>query len=173
MIPFWALVRKDLKLFFIDRRAVIVGLVVPILLASFFGYLFGGQGTRSVSRMQILAIDQDSSAISKGVITQLAGDRNIEVKASTPEEARELVRKGKAVAAIVIPKDFGDRSGHALFEGGEKPEIAILYDPSHAIEMSMVQGILIGAVMQAVSKEMFSGQTGRVITEESLAWIAK
>ena len=44
MIPFLALVRKDLRLFFGDRRAVVVGLIVPIVLASFFGYLFGGQG---------------------------------------------------------------------------------------------------------------------------------
>jgi ABC-2 type transport system permease protein len=38
MIPFLALVRKDLKLFFNDRRAVIVSMLVPIVLASFFGY---------------------------------------------------------------------------------------------------------------------------------------
>jgi ABC-2 type transport system permease protein len=173
MIPFWALVRKDLKLFFNDRRAVIVGLVVPILLASFFGYLFGGQGTREISRMQVLAIDQDASAISKGVIAQLAGDPHLEVKPSTPEEARQLVRKGKAVTAVVIPKGFGTGAGHALFGGGEKPEIGVLYDPSHAIEMAMVQGILTGAVMQAVSKEMFSGPSGREIVQESRARIEK
>ena len=43
MIPFLALVRKDLRLFFNDRKAVVVGLLVPIVLASFFGYLFGGR----------------------------------------------------------------------------------------------------------------------------------
>ena len=37
MIPFMALVRKDLRLFFNDRKAVVVGLVAPIILASFFG----------------------------------------------------------------------------------------------------------------------------------------
>ena len=42
MIPFLALVRKDLKLFFNDRKAVIVGLLVPIVLASF------GQGSNSI-----------------------------------------------------------------------------------------------------------------------------
>ncbi len=171
MIPFWAMVRKDLRLFFNDRRAVIVGLLVPILLASFFGYLFGGQGTTATSRMQVLAIDQDASAISRGIVAQLSGDKNLEVKSSTPDEARELVRKGKVVAAIVIPKGFGTEAGHALFAGGEKPKIAILYDPSHAVELSMVQGILTGAVMQAVSKEMFAGQSGREIMKESLAKI--
>jgi ABC-2 type transport system permease protein len=66
MIPFWGLVRKDLRLFFGDRRAVVVGLLVPIVLASFFGYLFGGQGGKTeMSRMPVLVIDQDGSAISR------------------------------------------------------------------------------------------------------------
>ena len=173
MIPFWALVRKDLRLFFNDRRAVIVGLLVPILLASFFGYLFGGQGNTAPSRMQLLAIDQDASEISRAIISQLSGDKNLEVKSATPDEARELVRKGKVVAAIVIPKGFGTEAGHALFAGGKKPEIALLYDPSHAVELRMVQGILTGAVMQAVSKEMFSGQSGRDMMKESLAQIER
>ena len=171
MIPFRALVRKDLKLFFRDRRAVVLSLLVPILLASFFGYLFGGQGQSEPSRMQLLAIDQDGSAISRGVIAELAANKNLEVKASTPEEARELVRKGKAVAGFVIPAGFGTRAGQALFQGGQKPEINILYDPSHAMEMAMVKGLLTGAVMQSVSREMFSGQGGQEILQQSMSEI--
>lgn len=33
---------------------------------------------------------------------------------------------------------------------GRKPEIAVLYDPSHTAEQGMVQGILTGSVMQVV-----------------------
>src|SRR5467141_2649314 len=121
--------------------------------------------------MQVLAIDQDGSPISRGIIAQLSGDKNLDVKPSTPDEARELVRKGKATVAIVIPKEFGTEAGHALFAGGKKPEISLLYDPSHAIELGMVQGILSGAVMQAVSKEMFSGPSGREVTKEARAQI--
>ena len=36
-----ALVRKDLLLFFSDRRAVIMGFIAPIAIASFFGLLPG------------------------------------------------------------------------------------------------------------------------------------
>jgi ABC-2 type transport system permease protein len=170
MIPLLALVRKDLKLFFNDRRAVVVGLLVPIVCGSFFGYLFGGQGGQTeTSRMHVLAIDQDGSAISRAVIAQLSGDKNLDVQPSTPEDAREQVRKGKTTAAIVIPKGFGTEAGSALFAGGKKPEISILYDPSHAVELAMVQGILSGAVMQAVSKEMFGGQSGRDVLKQSLA----
>ena len=172
MIPFLALVRKDLKLFFNDRKAVVVGLLVPIVLASFFGYMFGGQsGKTETSKVPVLAIDQDGSDISRGLITQLGSDKNLDVKPSTLDAAREAVRKGKATVAIVIPKDFGKDAGRALFTGENKPELGVLYDPSHNVELGMVRGILSGAVMQTVSKEMFTGIGGREMVNESLAQV--
>ena len=45
VIPLLAMIRKDLQLFFSDRRSVIVSFVVPIAIASFFGalvYLYAG-----------------------------------------------------------------------------------------------------------------------------------
>lgn len=170
MIPFLALVRKDLILFFTDRKTVVVGLLAPIVLASFFGYMFGGQkGNAETSKVTVLVIDQDSSDISRGLITQLAGDKNLDIRPSILDAAREAVRRGKATAAIVIPKDFGRDAGRALFAGAAKPEIGVLYDPSHNVELGMVKGILSGAVMQTVSKEMFTGRSGREMVDESLS----
>jgi len=172
MIPFLALVRKDLKLFFSDRKAMMIGLVVPIVCGSFFGYLFGGRrGETETSKVPVLVIDQDSSDISRGLIRQLADDKNLDVKPSDIEAARLAVRKGKATAAIVIPKDFGTNAGHALFTASAKPELTLLYDPSHAVELGMVKGILSGAVMQAVSKEMFNGKMGREMLNGSIGQV--
>lgn len=170
MIQFLALVRKDLKLFFTDRRAVVVGLLVPILCGSFFGYLFGGrEGTTETSKVPVLVIDQDESDISRALITQLSSDKNLDVRPSTLDTARDVVRKGKATAAIIIPKDFGRDAGQAFFRRARKPEIGLFFDPSHALELAMVKGILSGAVMQTVSKEMFTGKSGRELVSESLA----
>jgi ABC-2 type transport system permease protein len=172
MIPFLALVRKDLILFFNDRKAVVVGILVPIVLASFFGYLFGGQkGNAEMSKVPVLVIDQDGSDISRELIAQLTSDKNLGVKLSSLDAARETVRQGKATAAIVIPKDFGRDAGRALFTGADKPELGMLYDPSHNMELGMVKGILSGAVMQTVSKEMFTGSSGREMVTESLAQV--
>lgn len=172
MIPFLALIRKDLKLFFNDRRAVIVSMLVPIVLGSFFGYLFGGQGGNAeTSKVVVLLIDQDGSDTSRGLVAQLAGDKTLDVKPSTLEAARDTVRKGKATAAIVIPQNFGRDAGRALFTGASKPQLSVLYDPSHHTELSMVKGILAGAVMQTVSKEMFTGRTGRELVGQALSQV--
>jgi hypothetical protein len=50
MTAFFALVRKDLILFLHDRRALLMSLALPIIIASFFGFLFGGGGEKGGQR---------------------------------------------------------------------------------------------------------------------------
>src|ERR1044072_3259975 len=158
---FRALIRKDLKLFVNDRRAVLMSVVAPIVVASFFGFVMGGQsGKVDTSRIPLAVIDDDQSAISREIIKKLGEDKALAVKTATLDEAREAVRKGKLTAAVVIPKNFGDDAGRAFFRSAQKPDLKILFDPSHNVEFNMVQGILTGQVMQVVSKEMFSGESG-------------
>jgi ABC-2 type transport system permease protein len=172
MISFRALVRKDLLLFFVDRRALLMSFAIPIAIGSFFGYVLGGAGEQAnQSKIPVLTVDQDGSAISREIVQRLSGEKALEVKASTPGDARAAVRKGTATVAVIIPPNFGQDAGRAFFGPQQKPEIAVLFDPSHTAERAMVAGILAGDVMQAVSKEMFTGQTGREITQDSLAQV--
>lgn len=159
--PLRALIRKDIRLFFTDRRAVIMGFVAPIAIASFFGFIFGNGGDNSNnSPVAVLYVDQDGGAISNAILADLQKQKLLSVNPSTVDEAREAVRKGSASVAIVVPKDFGADAGRAFFGPEKKPEISVLYDPSHAAEQSMVQGVLTGSVMQVMSREMFGGQSG-------------
>ena len=168
---FQALVRKDIKLFFSNRRAVLMSFVAPIAIGSFFGFLFGGSGQTQTSRIPVLAADLDGSAISRDIVAGLTGEKSLEVKPAAVEQARQSVRQGKTTVAIVIPSGFGAGASRAFFSTEKKPEVALLFDPSHSAEMSMVQGILAGAVMQAVSKEMFGGPTGRQTIQEALGQV--
>jgi ABC-2 type transport system permease protein len=70
--------------------------------------------------------------------------------------------------AVAIPKNFGADAGRAFFGAASKPEIGVMYDPSHGPEFGMVRGILMGHVMQVVSKEIFAGQSGRDLVKETL-----
>jgi ABC-2 type transport system permease protein len=164
-----AIVRKDLLLFFTDRRSVIMSFVAPIAIASFFGFIFSGSRDREAARVPIRVVDGDHSAISTALVRGLSGDAALAVEGGTLDEAREAVRKGKTTVAVVVPPGFGDAAGQAFFGGGEKPSLDLLYDPSHAMELAMVRGILTQHVMQAVSAEMFGGEQGRRVTERSLS----
>jgi ABC-2 type transport system permease protein len=166
---FRALVRKDLQLFLVDRRALLMCFAVPIAIGSFFGYVLGGQGNQESAKIPVLSVDLDQSAISREITKRLSGEKALEVKPSTGEQARAAVRKGNATVAVIIPANFGQDAGRAFFGPAQKPEIDVLFDPSHAAERAMVAGILTGDVMQAVSKEMFTGQSGREMVKDSLA----
>src|SRR5471030_1139590 len=123
LIPLLAMVRKDLQLFFSDRRSVIVSFVVPIAIASFFGAVFSGGGqNREPARIAVAIVDQDGSAISKAILAGASTDKNLKVTTPTADEARELVRKGTMPVAAIITKGFGDAASEAFFGNGEKPE---------------------------------------------------
>jgi ABC-2 type transport system permease protein len=74
-IPLLAMVRKDLQLFFSDRRSVIVSFVVPIAIASFFGAVFSGSGqNREPARIAVAIVDQDGKTAVAIIIPQGFGE---------------------------------------------------------------------------------------------------
>src|SRR5215469_6705735 len=99
LTTFLALVRTELRLFFKDRRAVMMSVVAPIAIASFFGYIFGGgAGNTDSSRIPVLVADQDGSVLSREIVSRMQADAALEVKPAAAEAAREGVRRGKAAA---------------------------------------------------------------------------
>jgi len=169
LIPIAAMVRKDLQLFFSDRRAVIMSFLVPIAIASFFGSIFSGPSRNAEpARIAVAIVDQDAGAISRGIVAGARTDRNLAIDVAQEADARDAVRRGKTVVAVIIPQGFGDAAGRAFFANGDKPPLGLVYDPSRAMELAMVRGVMTEHVMQAVSREVFSGDQGRALVDETL-----
>lgn len=154
----FALVRKDLTLYFSNRRALIVTLAAPIAIAAFFGSMFGS-GDKKPSAVPIAVVDQDGSAVSKQIIAGLNADTAFKVQAMDAVAALEEVKRGKLRAAVVLPAQFGKDAGRALFGPGAKPVITVHYDPSQSMVMPMVRGLLTQHVMKAVTQSMFSANS--------------
>lgn len=159
MTAFLALVRRDVRLFFLDKRAMTMSFVAPIVIASFFGYLFGGvNDDREPAKIPVAVVDQDQSAISKALTAAIAGEKTLEVKSVGLDEARSSVRAGKTTVAAVLPAGFGGGAVRALFAGANKPGIELLYDPSHRTEVGMVEGLLTQHVMESVGAAASGGR---------------
>ncbi len=169
MTALTALIRKDLILYLTDRRALLIHLLMPVALAAFMGYLFDGSGKREQGQVAVALVAQDTGAVGRRIADALKADPSLKVSETSLAQAREQVRQGKLSAAIVIPAGFGDAAGQAFFGASGKPEIALYYDPSQSITLAMLKGMLTHHVMQTVSAEMFSGQSGRDVTDLALA----
>jgi ABC-2 type transport system permease protein len=171
LTAFLAMVRKDLLLFLSDRRAVIVAFAVPVVIGSFIGSMTNGaaRGNEPL-RIKIALVDLDGSTVSKSIVSGAQGDKNLNVTITGADDARNQVRKGTVTAAVLVPKDFGDGAGRAFFRGGTvtKPELGVLFDPSRAVEVGMVRGILMQHVMESVSTAVFSGQSGSRFADDAL-----
>ncbi|RYG31646.1 ABC-2 transporter permease [bacterium] len=151
-----ALIQKDLRLFFADRKAVLITFAVPIGIASFMGSLQSGMGdgTKVTKAIPILVADSDNSELSRAFVAKLKAGGLLAPTASTLEKAEAAVRSGKASVAVEIPKGFGKEAPNAMF-GGKAPDLTLRYDPSNALEMQAAQGSVMQAAMETVSAKAF------------------
>jgi ABC-2 type transport system permease protein len=168
MTAFLALVRKDLILYIADRRALLMHLVLPIVIAAFFGSVFGG-GSAKGGGIAVVLVQQDTSDAGNRIAAGLKADPNLHVTTMDIEHARDAVRKGSQAVAIVLPAGFAEAAGTAMFSNRDKPAIGLLYDPSQPAVLAMVKGMLTQQVMQVVSAEMFGGPLGKKLTDRGLA----
>jgi ABC-2 type transport system permease protein len=154
MQAFIALLRKDLVLHFSNRRAVIMSLVAPILIAAFFGSLFGGAGGNKPNRIPVVVTDLDHSATSQRVLANLRGDSALAITEAPAEQARAQVLAGQQRAALTLPAGFGAQASAALMGAAAKPQVAVLYDPSQSMVLPLVRGLLAQHAVQAVAAGM-------------------
>jgi ABC-2 type transport system permease protein len=155
-----ALVRNDLRIFRTDRRAVVIGILVPILIAAFFGYVFGGTGNAETGKIPIIVVDEDQSMVSKGIADDLQKDALVSVQLLDREQAQKQVKSGKAQVAAIIPKGFGADSAKSLFTSQNKPKVEMLIDPSQAMSSKVIEGLFVQYGMQEITKSAFSTQAG-------------
>ena len=101
MNAFIALLRKDLVLHFSNRRAVILSVVAPILIAAFFGSLFGDHDN-GPAQIPVVLTDLDHSDLSARIVANLSADPALLLTEAPEAEARALVRAGKVVLATAL-----------------------------------------------------------------------
>lgn len=139
------LMGKDLRLFFRDRVAVMLTLLLPVLLATIMGSAMssmmggGGGGSGGLPQVTLLVQDEDHSEASAKLIEALGGGDGLRIVLT--QAARGAVRNGDAPAALVIPEGFGAE----LLAGGI-PQTRLLQDPASYISQQVISGNLMFAL---------------------------
>lgn len=146
------LMQKDLLLLLRDRFGLFWILIFPLIYAFFFGAIFSGQGQGS-GTIRIAIVDQDASEDSRRFVRALASHASLRVSKDdsgivltrSAESARDLVRRGKRAAYVMLKKGFGDQ-GLSFFGAnpgsGGSELVAVGVDPARSAEKGYLQGIL-------------------------------
>jgi ABC-2 type transport system permease protein len=167
-----ALIRKDLLLYFSSPRALVISVAAPIAIAAFFGAVFDSGTSKKPARIPIAIVDMDQSETSKKIVAGMKGDDSFAILELPESEALEQVKRGKVRAAAVIPEHFGEQAARAIFRPGSKPAVTVHYDPSQAMALAIVRGLLTQHAMQAITQSAFSGDSSRKLIAEARTGVA-
>ncbi len=148
---------KDLRLLWRDRFGLFWVLAFPLLMALFFGSVFSS-GSSNRAAMKIMAVDQAQTESSRLFFARLDSSAALTVVESSPDSARMLVRRGKAVAYVIAHPGFG--SFGSMF-GGDSASLTVGIDPSRKAEAGYLQGLLTKAWFSLLQDQFFNPSTAR------------
>jgi ABC-2 type transport system permease protein len=160
MRAIYALGMKDLTLLFRKKGALFFALVWPLLVSIMFGFVFGGSGPRPM-RIGVALADEDRTASSQEFVTQFSSRVGIDAVSVTRQQALDEVRLGRRVAAIILPKGFGeaqDRMRVGVFSGAS-PRVEIGVDPSRQSEAAILQSLLFEQAARPL-RQLLTATTG-------------
>jgi ABC-2 type transport system permease protein len=156
MTAFIALVRKDILQYLGNRRALVMSLVAPVLIAAFFGSLFGSKSAGPAD-IPVALTDLDGSAVSRQVVAALQAEPALKLSLLNATQAKGEVQAGHVRAWVTLPAGFGAQAGAALLGGSGKPEIELVFDPSQNTLVPLLRGLLAQHAMQVVGRNAFGG----------------
>ncbi len=135
------LARKDLKLLLRDRAGFFFTFFWPVIMAMFFGSVFGGGQSSGPSAIALIVVDQDQTEASERLISVLDGASEVRVIPGDVETAASNVRRGAVAAYLVVPEGF-EAANRNRFVGGA-PLVELRSDPSRIAEAGLLEGVLI------------------------------
>lgn len=168
-----AVTRLDLKLFFRDRKALIMIIAIPIGIASFIGFLTNDRSQSSdILKISVVLTDLDDSPLSRRVLANFRSDIHFAALITNADAARSLVLAGKYPGAIFLPNGFGDDLLPGLVDTNRKPVVELFFDPSRRFEKSVLEGLLLPKVIAAAVEEFQQPSTARRLVKQGLERLA-
>jgi ABC-2 type transport system permease protein len=166
MGPILALGLKDLRLLFRVKARLFFTLIWPLLLSIMFGLIFGGTGPRQM-RLALAVVDEDNTSESRAFAEKLDARPGMDVAPFSRAAAIDEVRRGRRIAAVILPQGFGEARGRMFY--GAPPRVELAIDPSRQTEAGMLQGLLFEQGAQAMQQMMSDPARMQQFTRTALA----
>ena len=145
MKQIYRLLKSSYRIFWNDKVSVALTFIVPLVLMSIFGAVFGGSGS-GPQGIRLAVLNQSTSPVAKSIESTLDTIKAFQVIKSFKIDSgkavsfdtlsiQEYVRNGKAAAALVLPLDTYADTSVGLY-------VKFYYDPKNDMEMQTVRGLI-------------------------------
>lgn len=163
-----ALAGKDLRVLVRDKAGFFFTFLFPILIAVFFGALYGGMG-EGPKGMKVLVVDEDRSDGSREFMATLDDSSELRVVKTSREDAVDQVSRGKCVGYIVLLPGFGKAREEMFVSGPPKVELGL--DPGRKAEAGMLKGILMKHAAEGLKNIFGDRSTMRAQIKKALGQV--
>ncbi|KAA3633647.1 MAG: ABC transporter permease [Calditrichaeota bacterium] len=143
---------KDIKLLLRDKAGLFWVIGFPLIMALFFGAIFGSSGSGDRASIKLLLVDEDRSEYSIKYITKLSAIETFDITQVPLDSATLLVRRGKASAYVRLLIGFG--KAQQQFQSDES-YIELGVDPSRSFSKEIIRGMLTKVSFEMMT-DMFS-----------------
>jgi ABC-2 type transport system permease protein len=137
----YQLIRKDLKRFAADKRALIINISLPLILTTIMGLSFGGGmfgSSQGISAIPVALVGEDLPEMLRSQLAQgLTESGFFTVTWTDSLRADTLVREGEVSAAVVFPEKLIEK-----FFTAEAVPVEIWKDPGSQLKAGIVEQIL-------------------------------
>lgn len=162
----FALAVKDWSLFLADKRAAVLGFVVPIVLASAFGLIFARPADKPGGvKLPLMVATEGDGAFTKAVADELAAGPRVEAEIVSRDVIEARLADRRPGVAVVFPADFEKLAAWKPGSDGDKPKVQVLHNPLCASEAQWAEGLVNEVVMKKLAKD----RLGPVMGESALA----
>lgn len=160
---------KDLKIFFADRRGMILTFAVPIALITLFAFAFGGaRGSDEPDPLKLVIADLDKTETSKKLIANLDSLEEFVVINATADSAENLVTKGKKPAALFVLKGTEDS-----INAGRMPAFELRYDQGQGPEVGILEGALIANLNEISGEFLMKSMSAKMPPDSMMQFMPK
>jgi ABC-2 type transport system permease protein len=133
------------RYFWNDRVSVALTFIVPVVLMSIFGAVFGGSDS-GPQGIKLAVLNQSTAPVAKSIEASLDTVKAFRIIKSFKDDSgrtivfdtlsiQDHVRSGKASAALVLPPDAYADTSIGLY-------VKFYYDPKNDMEMQVVRGLI-------------------------------
>ncbi len=121
----WLVATREVRFFRRDRAGLFLLIAIPLIAFAVLTWAFSSAVVRG---LDVVVVDMDRSAISTGVIQQIAAAPGLRVsqRGESLTTATRAIRSGEAIAAVYIPVKFE----HDLL-AGLRPQIIGFYNTQY------------------------------------------
>ncbi|RPI02933.1 MAG: ABC transporter permease [Ignavibacteriae bacterium] len=145
MKQIYRLFKSSYRIFWNDKVSVALTFIVPLVLMSIFGAVFGGSGS-GPQGIRLAVLNQSNAPVAKRIESSLDTLKTFRIIKSFQTDSgktvmfdtlsiQDYVRSGKAAAALVLPPDTYADTSVGLY-------VKFYYDPKNDMEMQTVKGFI-------------------------------